>query len=92
MHTRSSPNMSKVGVQIICALVERIKFLTYKTLICICIYYIHQLQEIGETPLITLYQNNNYGGTAMNFVYEISNLKYYKFNDEVSSVKVKSAM
>ncbi|XP_033114660.1 epidermal differentiation-specific protein-like [Anneissia japonica] len=48
--------------------------------------------DIGETPQITLYQHNNYSGRAVNFTYKITNLSYYRFNDEVSSVKVKSGV
>ncbi len=48
--------------------------------------------DIGETPQITLYQHGNYGGKAVNFTYGIDNLSYYHFNDEVSSLKVKSGI
>ncbi|XP_022092298.1 gamma-crystallin N-like [Acanthaster planci] len=48
--------------------------------------------DIGDEPQITLYQHTNYGGRAVTFTYGIENLKYYSFNDEVSSAKVKSGI
>ncbi|XP_022088118.1 epidermal differentiation-specific protein-like [Acanthaster planci] len=48
--------------------------------------------DVGETPQIVLYQHTNYSGRAVSFTYAIENLKYYKFDDEASSLRVKSGI
>ncbi|XP_038063971.1 gamma-crystallin N-like [Patiria miniata] len=48
--------------------------------------------DIGDLPQIVLYQHTNYGGRAATFTYGIYNLKYYNFNDDASSLKVKSGI
>ncbi|XP_072047002.1 epidermal differentiation-specific protein-like [Amphiura filiformis] len=45
--------------------------------------------NLGETGSIELYEHDNYGGKCETYEYEINNLKYYNFNDDVSSIKVK---
>lgn len=48
--------------------------------------------DIGASPSITLYQNSNYGERTVSYSIGINNLRYYGFNDEVSSIKVKSGI
>ncbi|XP_072047721.1 epidermal differentiation-specific protein-like isoform X2 [Amphiura filiformis] len=46
--------------------------------------------HLSEPPNIVLYGDSNYGGNHASFQYAIDNLGYYHFNDETSSIVVKT--
>lgn len=43
-----------------------------------------------EEPECTLYEDDNYKGRSLTFHEDVPNLKWYKFNDEMSSIVVQS--
>ena len=55
-------------------------------------FMFYQLQDIEETPQITLYKGKYFRGGAVNFAHEVTDLTYYQFNDQVLSIKVKNGM